>query len=52
MPLMLLQWQPILGRGTSMSIELPEETQDAMQRLNLLGNAAPCIATRFIAVSS
>lgn len=37
MPLMLLAWQPILGRGTSKSIELPHEVQEESMRLNLLG---------------
>ena len=32
---MLLSWQPVLGRGTSKSVQQPLEAQNAAQRLNL-----------------
>jgi hypothetical protein len=32
---MLLSWQPVLGRGTSKSVQQPLEVQNAAQRLNL-----------------
>lgn len=35
-PIMLLSWSPVLGRGTSKSIEQPVEKQMASQRLNML----------------
>lgn len=42
MPIMLLAWQPILGRGTSKSIALPTEIQDSNMRLNFLGCPDAC----------
>jgi len=35
-PIMLLSWSPVLGRGTSKSIEQPVKKQMASQRLNML----------------
>lgn len=37
MPLMLLQWQPCIGRGTSLSLEEPVADQEAGMRLNYVG---------------
>ena len=36
LPIMLINWQPVLGRGTSQTAGLPEEEQVAGQRLNML----------------
>ena len=33
---MLINWQPVLGRGTSKTASLPEKEQVAGQRLNML----------------
>ena len=37
MPLMLLQWQPCLGRGTTRSLKEPVLDQEAGMRLNYVG---------------
>lgn len=40
-PIMLLQWQICLGRGTSKSLKLPKQTQKDQQKLNL--NLGLCV---------
>lgn len=35
LPLMLLSFQPVLGRGTSKSLQQPEDLQELAQRVNL-----------------
>ena len=34
-PIMLLNWSPVLGRGTSKSVQQPAKQQRASQRLNM-----------------
>ena len=38
MPIMILSWQPILGRGCRQSLKLPDELQERHMKLNLLGH--------------
>lgn len=41
MPVMILNWQPVLGRGTSKSVALPTEMQEQQMKLNFLGTPDP-----------
>lgn len=49
---MLLQWQKVLGKGTSKSIQQPEELQQIAQKLNLTHDAIslwfPILCTKFL----
>ena len=42
-PIMLLAWQPVLGRGTRKSIKQPEHVQRNCQRLNMLLGLDVCL---------
>lgn len=42
MPLMLLAWQPVLGRGTSKSQRQPASVQHDAMKLNFVGAPDAC----------
>ena len=49
MPILLVNWQPVLGAGTSKSVLRSQREQAAAQKLNILGNPE---TTRFLTLAA